>query len=385
VTIATTATDGDIIPIGLALTSGAQMVNGTVSLPVGTTSEGFETGIPVAWTNTSPIPWIVDNTAANAHSGNSSAKSGTITHSGSTDLSISLNIGLAGNITFWRKVSSEAGYDFLKFYIDSTELGSWSGNQPWAIQTYPVTTGQHVFKWTYLKDASVSSGFDCAWIDDIVFPLSGNSSLPIMYQPITELNFNDIELNTPVAQFIVVRNLGTAALTGTFAVPELVHLVFNGLAVGDNYNYSIPAGGNGLFGIGLNLTEAVTFDGDITITSNDNGNPIQVVGLHITTTANGDNNGVPLVTQLEGNYPNPFNPVTTLRFALKEQGPVTLSVYNLKGQLVRSLVAEDMKAGNHSITWNGMDNSGKAVSSGVYLYRMQAPGYTQTRKMMLMK
>jgi flagellar hook assembly protein FlgD len=100
--------------------------------------------------------------------------------------------------------------------------------------------------------------------------------------------------------------------------------------------------------------------------------------------ANSDNI-LPAVTKLEGNFPNPFNPVTTIRFAAKDAGKLSLNIYNTKGQLVRSLVNGDVKAGNHSIVWNGTDDNGKPVSSGVYLYRMQTSGYAKTQKMMLMK
>jgi hypothetical protein len=385
--ISESAEDGTVIPIGLALTVGAQLVNSMVALPVGSNSEGFETGAILSppWVNNSTIPWMISTGTGNTHSGTYSAKSGTITHDGSTELSITLNVGLAGNISFWRKVSSESGYDYLKFYIDANEIDSWSGNIDWELKTYPVTIGEHTFRWEYSKDGSVTSGYDCGWIDDIVFPLSGNSSVSILYVPVTELNFNNIELNVPVSQDLVVRNLGTVAMTGTITVPALVDLMFNGTPVTDNYSYSIPAGTNGIFTIGLNLSETTSYNGNIIITSNDINNPSQTVLLHITTVANDDETNIPTVTRLEGNYPNPFNPTTTIRFAVKEPGQIAINVYNLKGQLVKTLIDSNLKAGYHSIAWNGKDNSGKSVSSGVYLYRMQTNGFNQTRKMMLMK
>lgn len=81
------------------------------------------------------------NDPANAHSGNYVAKSGAIGHSANTELSVTLNVSSAGNIKFWRKVSSELNYDFLRFSIDGEEKGSWSGTLPWAQFSYPVTTG----------------------------------------------------------------------------------------------------------------------------------------------------------------------------------------------------------------------------------------------------
>ena len=386
ITIATTATNGTVIPVGMAYTAGAQMVNDMFALPVGAFGEGFESNgfSTFPWLNASTIPWTIVNGANNFHTGNYSAKSGTIGNNGLTELSVSMNIGMAGNITFWSKVSSESGYDFLKFYIDSTEQGSWSGLVSWTQSTFPVTTGQHTFKWTYSKDYSSVGGSDCGWVDDIVFPVSGNSSVPIFFLPTTALNFNQVVFNTVVSQDLVLRNLGSAALTGTITVPSVVSLLFNGAAVSDTYSYSLPAFSSGTFTISLYLTSPTVLNDHITFTSNDANHPGQQVVFSVTT-PNDDPNVIPTVTKLEGNYPNPFNPSTTVRFALKAPSATTIHIYNSKGQLVRTLVDENMKAGNHSVVWNGIDNSGKAVSSGIYMYRMQADGVSQTRKMMLMK
>ncbi|MFW5628129.1 MAG: choice-of-anchor J domain-containing protein, partial [Candidatus Cloacimonadaceae bacterium] len=92
-----------------------------------------------------------------------------------------------------------------------------------------------------------------------------------------------------------------------------------------------------------------------------------------------------VVTELKSNYPNPFNPETTIGFSVKENGPVSVSVYNVKGQLVRNLVNDVRAAGNHSVVWNGKDNNGRDVSSGVYYYKMNAGKYSSTKKMVLMK
>jgi len=90
-------------------------------------------------------------------------------------------------------------------------------------------------------------------------------------------------------------------------------------------------------------------------------------------------------TRLNGNYPNPFNPVTNIAYSIKETGNVTLEVYNLKGQLVKTLVNDVKETGDYTEIWNGTDNTGKSVSSGVYFYKMKASNYTATKKMILMK
>jgi hypothetical protein len=94
-----------------------------------------------------------------------------IDHDQSTNLQVTLDC-VSGNITFYRKVSSELGYDYLKFYIDGIEKGKWSGEEEWAKVSVAVTAGTRTFKWTYLKDSSESEGSDKAWIDDVVFPVN---------------------------------------------------------------------------------------------------------------------------------------------------------------------------------------------------------------------
>jgi len=92
-----------------------------------------------------------------------------------------------------------------------------------------------------------------------------------------------------------------------------------------------------------------------------------------------------LATKLNRNYPNPFNPTTRIEYSVKETAPVSLEIFNVKGQKVRTLVNEVMTAGNHSVVWNGKDEAGKDAGSGVYFYRMTTPRYTATQKMILMK
>ena len=95
--------------------------------------------------------------------------------------------------------------------------------------------------------------------------------------------------------------------------------------------------------------------------------------------------GIVMVTSLLGNYPNPFNPETKISFTLGKESNVRLAIYNIKGQLVKSLVEERMPVGEHSIIWNGVDDRGRAVSSGLYFYTLQSDDYRSTRKMMLLK
>lgn len=85
------------------------------------------------------------------------------------------------------------------------------------------------------------------------------------------------------------------------------------------------------------------------------------------------------------NYPNPFNPETTISFEIPESGTVSLQIYNLKGQLIRTLINDFLPAGKQSLVWNGTDNENKPVASGVYLYKIKAGKNSTTAKMLLLK
>ncbi|MCK4655259.1 MAG: T9SS type A sorting domain-containing protein [Candidatus Cloacimonetes bacterium] len=184
-------------------------------------------------------------------------------------MKIELDVTAAGNISFWKKVSSEATYDFLRFYIDGSLQEQWSGEDDWSEEIYLITFGTHIFEWKYVKDTYVTGGDDCAWIDYIVFP---------PFDP--EVLADDI------------------------------------LAA-------------------------------------------------------------PFITKLYGNYPNPFNPITNIRFDIKENESGALSIYNTKGQFIESYQFE---AGQHNFSWNAENQS-----SGVYFYKLQTESFTEIRKMILLR
>lgn len=103
-------------------------------------------------------------------------------------------------------------------------------------------------------------------------------------------------------------------------------------------------------------------------------------------TANSDQNtpGLPQAV-LYPNYPNPFNPQTTIKYSLAQAEDVSLEIFNLKGQRVKICFAGVQKAGNHDFVWNGSDDHGREVASGIYLYRLSSAKFSQSRKMILMK
>ncbi len=99
----------------------------------------------------------------------------------------------------------------------------------------------------------------------------------------------------------------------------------------------------------------------------------------------GDDNNLPNEFSLEQNYPNPFNPSTSIEFALPQTVDVSLKIYNIRGQLVKTLVDGSKSAGRYSLTWDGTDNFGSRVASGTYIYSIKAGEFVNNKKMVLLK
>jgi subtilisin family serine protease len=142
------------------------------------TAEDFESGdfLSYPWEMSGDAGWTID--VVNPYEGTYSAMSGDITHNQESEMSVTLNVTAASDISFWYKVSSEDNYDYLRFYVDGAQVQSWSGQMPWSQFTYAVSEGEHTFKWAYTKDYSVSSGTDAAWIDYVEFPTVGEPPVP---------------------------------------------------------------------------------------------------------------------------------------------------------------------------------------------------------------
>ncbi len=133
--------------------------------------------------------WFV--TSDNAHDGLFSIRSGDIDDREVTRMHLSVELVEAGSVAFWKKVSSEQSYDFLNFYIDDVLQNYWSGSSDWSNHAYNLAAGAHAFIWEYDKDTSVSSGSDCAWIDDIL----------IIGLPEIEIIYGDVDDNGEIGAY----------------------------------------------------------------------------------------------------------------------------------------------------------------------------------------
>lgn len=173
VTVSSAAVNGSTVFITLNLNGMQYTASKTFTISVGQVDEDWESGDLTAfdWTTGGNAPWTI--TSGSPYEGSFSAKSGSISDDQTSTLSVVMDVLANDTISFYRKVSSESGYDFLKFKIDGAQKDEWSGEIAWSSVAYPVSTGQRTFTWSYEKDYSQSEGSDAAWVDYIVFPPVG--------------------------------------------------------------------------------------------------------------------------------------------------------------------------------------------------------------------
>ncbi len=382
--------------------------------------EGFEAEVPPQFISVNGL-WIKDE--KERYEGEYSLRSPSIGNSSFTSLSISLNIAQATDIKFARKVSSENGYDFLYFFIDNVEKAKWSGEQNWAVQTFPVSEGNHTFLWKYQKDGSTISGKDCAWVDSIVFPASTqNVTFNVTYNssPLegASITFNDQTLLTGSNGSAIFQNVtravdksfsvlkstldpsngiidvgytdlikpvtltGTLTYTVTFAVKhngtalENANVTFNqsekitsadGLAVFEN----TPYGQNYSYTVSLNGFQ--TYSGQINVTS-DTNIPVNLIPL-----------GIPenqLISKLEA-WPNPFYNIINISFTLRKPSPVEISIFSADGRKVITLTKGEYFTKGYSILWDGKTDSGTRVPAGIYFIRLQSESDSKILKIQI--
>ncbi|MBW6490644.1 MAG: T9SS type A sorting domain-containing protein [Lentimicrobium sp.] len=421
VSVSPDAPIGTTVSMYLSNASGVYNSTKIYSPKIGLIIEDFETGDFSAypWVNSSPVPWAITTTSVNG--GTYAARSGAIGHNASTTLQIIMDVTAADNISFARMVSSESGYDFLKFYIDGVEKGSWSGDVAWGTETYPVTPGQRTFKWTYSKDNSVTGGSDAAFIDDINFPSSNGSgsgtefAVKAFAYPATLCGEGEVNL------FAFVEN---AASTGNivYAWSPIEMLsnseIYNPVAwLTDTTVLTVIA--SQLMStdtteieilVGFKPETPVVEQNEIELISSavegnqwyNSDGPIEgaVYQIYIpeesdyyyviVTAENGCSSepsaelyfsmvkvNVPEMAGALSIYPNPFRNQLTINFGLQRETQVRVSLMNLLGQDIRT-IAEGSMSGNQSITFDA-----NGMNPGIYFLKMETGDKTEVRKVVL--
>jgi len=343
-------------------------------------TESFEGGeFPPEWEFHGNAPWEIDNIAAD---GSFSARSGRISSYQRSQMWITLDINHPGEIVFQYKTSTEIG-DKLEFYIDNVRQGSWSGEIDWTEARFPVSTGSHIFKWSYQKNASGSGGEDAVWVDVIIFPPTptGGDAPEITLSPA------EFDLTLPpnfVGQgHLDVFNTGSRDLQVLAELPEVDWLNLDPVSgtVRPDEMLRLHLNFN-LIGIDLGTELNTT----ITLYSNDPDTPeihvpVNVLVDEFTAATYPAAIHLPATSELGRNYPNPFNPQTVIPYAIAHAGQVTLMIYDLHGHLVQVLVDAVQPAGYYTVMWDA-----SARVSGLYICRLEVDNLpVDTTSLLLLK
>jgi len=285
------------------------------------------------------------------------------------------------------------------WYSDSLlYVSQWQGNEK--VVRFNMYTGDFVDEFT---STGVINGMGQAWDD------SGNVFIVSWGTNGNDGNVQRFDLNGVFQEVFVPT--GRGGLLGPVNIwydqGELFVVDWTAGRVG---RYDAVTGDfNGLYISGMTRTEGFTFASDGTIFLCDwqlnrvnhydsNGvllsvfanvgmsNPNDVIfGPPQNATSVTDDRTLPKQFRLKQNYPNPFNPATTLSFELPKSGKTELTILNLRGQIIRTIFAGDLQAGNHQFLWDGINDFGTQVSSGVYFYNLKSDEFVATRKLVLAK
>lgn len=222
------------------------------------------------------------------------------------------------------------------------------------------------------------------WENAVLLTLNGNTHLNNINAALTPLStFGALVEGTVTGATSTL----TGGLPGTLisAFDTQDNVVSTGLS-GYGGLYELPQLPNGTYTLKASLVGYTTqqYGQGIQINLN-NGTVVSGIDFSLSAVLDVGHHGTPKMFALDQNHPNPFNPSTTIRYVVPSTGHVTLSVYNMLGQKIRTLVDETKSAGAWDVVWNGRNEAGQLVASGVYLYKLQAGGRTSARKMTLLK
>lgn len=159
---------GAVLPLQYAANYQAYGDDLAMTLRINQLVEDWEGNSGLNWTADDASPWTQDGMIK--YEGFASMRSGSIGDNQQSELSLSFEASEAGEVSFFRRVSCEDGWDFLRFYIDGVEQASWTGFQDWAEFSFPISAGSHELTWIYMKDEMIADLLDAAWVDFITLP-----------------------------------------------------------------------------------------------------------------------------------------------------------------------------------------------------------------------
>jgi len=340
VKLSETVPSGSAISLAALLDCNPYIVNKEFNFRVGKIRESFEASSfnVFPWINISSIPWVV--TSETSKDGIVSARSGAISHSGSTSLSIRTIYSKNDSLRFYYKVSSEPNYDYLSFKLNGEEIFKKSGEISWTKQSVAVQAGVNKMEWIYRKDNSVSQGSDCAWIDMIDFAQTS----PVSY----------IQKDLQVARIVKpAKNEVLGMQTISVKVLNPGKNIIDGFNLAYNINNHIP--------VSQHFDNKVMPSGDSVVVSFSVKADMSKYGVYKVTAFGFDNNddfllNDTLTAEIENTkinetisvYPNPFSDRLTISINSPVGERLHISLTNVSGIKVYD-IEKDIMNGNNSI------------------------------------
>jgi hypothetical protein len=248
ITVSSSLEIGSIYEIPFAVSAGYNTFSSKYELVIGKVTEDFETGdlSSYNWILEGDSQWHIDN--QQAYEGTYSVKSGVIGDNGITKLRLQIEVISAGELSFYKKISTEESYDIVSFLIDNVVVGEWSGESNWTYTSFELTQGSHLIEWRFAKDYMLGGGSDCCWIDMIAFPpVKHINVLNAVENLSATMNANAVTLTwdalSGADEYIIRRNgEEVATQTETTFTETLAEGIYTYNIVARNGNkYSMPA------------------------------------------------------------------------------------------------------------------------------------------------
>ncbi|MFZ4399037.1 MAG: T9SS type A sorting domain-containing protein [Bacteroidales bacterium] len=355
-------------------------------IEMGARMEDFETNdfSKYSWVHGGNLHWFTSDSLK--YQGNYSAKSGQITHSQTSFISVNQYILADGFIKFNKKVSCERdntnhNYDYLAFYIDGIEKSRWDGEIDWSQENYAVSAGNHTFKWTYTKDNSVNTGADCAWIDNIVFPLHGDPNPTLIFNPVI-IN-KTIGINTSDTTLLNITNQGLDLVIYSS------YFRFFGLPSSPWVSCSINAGGvnpNETQHLLLNFSSQGLQEGnyncELKLITNFINQTIIPVNLYVVDYSSVDE--LKTKENILTCSPNPFTNETNIQFSLQENSLTTIIIYDYTGKEVEKIFSQKyLTKGDYKVKWSVTDRNYSSLQQGFYFCTLTVGEKKYCKKMIV--
>ncbi len=316
--------------------------------------------------------WITPEVSAG---GDFSATNGFIKLQGLTDLYLTVEV-VDGEVSFDAKVEVDPASESLTFFMDGQIKKIITGDVDWTHYSYPVTAGTHTFNWRY----GVQLGTGHTYLDNvsIPYPIFNPAPYIALDSEAIEVSLNADETTS---ETLLIGNASGLDLDFQLTWQDMdwfAALPVTGIVAA--YDSSTVVLDFSALGLGSGV-----HTGNLVITTNDPGNLERTIPVTLTVTgvsAVGDGLPKPMVLT---SAPNPFNPMTNLRFSLPRDSHVELVIYDLAGRQVRSLVSGQMTAGQHEVLWRGLNDNDGSVASGTYLARLKTGNEQRIIKLSLVR